>query len=169
MHFNLYLLTSSLLLLICFLLLQKKKRFIRGEKASLLSPQHNTTTLKEGMSETHFLLHAGSLQLRLSDEDYHNQDSLIIYTLGLLFNNDISQASENDKKIIATKIQLLWFADTYAYKLQHDDALHLLIEVYLQAISLVPAKLKQSFQLSYTEKEAEEILSRQLAQLLACS
>lgn len=116
------------------------------------------------LSLPHYLLEAGKNEWRLNEKDYYNPDSLLVYTLGFIFNNPIIYFDSSKLQMSNNRIRLNFLLETYTDNtLNNTEAISQLVQVLFSKRDKLENNLQEIYNLPTFE---ENLLSNNLADTL---
>jgi hypothetical protein len=105
------------------------------------------------LSPTHYLLEAGKNEWRLNDKLYNDPSALVIYALGLIFNNPIIYFDSEKLQITSTRIRLHFLLHTYSdEKLDQDQRVAKLADTFFEQREVIEPKLQELYKLPSKEE-----------------
>ncbi len=143
-------LTASIIslniLVLIFIVISLKQRKHRYKNP--LDSDIELETDLDKLSTTHFLLEAGKNEWRLNEKQYNDPHALIIYTLGLIFNNPIIYFDTEKLRATLNRIRLPFLLDTYTDKhLFPEQRVHDLSEIFFEQREALEPRLQELYHL----------------------
>lgn len=104
---------------------------------------------------THYLLESGKRTYRLSDNNYDNPDNLVLYTLGIIFNNDVENYDKVLLKSLGTRIRIYYLLQHYTdEKNTIYEKMQALAEHFFMTITELSEALQNDYALPTQKDEA---------------
>ena len=116
------------------------------------------------LSHTHYLLEAGKNEWRINDKDYNDSHALLIYTLGLVFNNPVIYFDSDKLAMTLNRIRLPYLLDKHTdATLSQQQRVEELTDILFKQREAIEQKLVELYNLPSQE---ENRLSDNLADTL---